>query len=62
MSNNIQELLNRLPQDSLAYQLVSLLRDQPREKWEEILKDYLHQRISQEIQRRSHDQDQTPGD
>ena len=62
MSNNIQELLNRLPQDSLAYQLVSLLRDQPREKWEKILKDYLHQRIYQEIQRRSHGQDQATGD
>jgi len=62
MANNIDTLLQRLPQGSLAYQLVSLMGGQPRNKWQETLTSLLQCRVDQQIQRYRHAPDQTPAD
>lgn len=62
MKVNIEVLLEKIPEGSLAYELVSLLREHQAAEWGAALKTTLEERVQQEIRRLSYGQDQATGD
>jgi hypothetical protein len=62
VTSNIDMLLGKLQQGSLAYELVTVLKVTPRESWREGLYEFLKSRISQSVEESAHAEDQTPGD
>jgi hypothetical protein len=62
MIANIDILLGKLQRGSLAHELVTLLKVEPRERWAEALDDFLKSRITQKVEGFAHAEDQTPGD
>jgi hypothetical protein len=62
MIANIDILLGKLQRGSLAHELVTLLKVEPRERWAEALDDFLKSRITQKVEGSAHAEDQTTGD
>ena len=62
MIANIDILLGKLQQGSLAHELVTLLKAEPRDRWAEALDEFLKSRIAQKFEGSAHVENQTPGD
>jgi hypothetical protein len=61
-ASNIDVLLGKLQQGTLAYELVTLLKTTPRERWAEALDEFLKLRITQKVEGTAHAEDQTTRD
>jgi hypothetical protein len=48
--SNIDALLQRLSEGTLAHELISLLRAHPPDRWHESLKSFLEARVAAEIE------------
>lgn len=59
---NINRLLEKLPQGSLAHILVSRLRKVEQDQWAAIMKDLLISRLEEKKRELIHAQDQASGD
>ena len=59
---NIEMLLARLQQGSLAHELVTLLKAEPRDRWAQALDEFLKSRIRGKVEGSSHAENQAPGD
>jgi hypothetical protein len=48
---NLEALIARLPAESLAYRLISLLRDTEVERWEGVLAEHMREELRIEVKR-----------
>jgi hypothetical protein len=62
VTTNIDTLRQKLQQGSLAHEVVTLLKAEPRERWAEALDEFLKSRITQKVEGSAHAEDQTTGD
>ena len=60
MMRNIELLLEKLSQDSLAHELVEQLRKSERQDWLVVLDTFLKSRLEQKVQELTHGKDQAP--
>lgn len=58
MSGNIDSLLEKLPQGSLAYELVCQLKKSKRDEWPAVLEAYLKAILKQKVEELEHGKDQ----
>jgi len=58
VTSNIDVLIQKLREASLAHELVSLLRETPSERWQAVLKSHLQSRIDRKREGALHAEDQ----
>lgn len=59
-NDNLKALLAKLRDESLAWRLVSLLRDTAVERWDEVLADCMSDELKLEVQRLTTDAETQP--
>lgn len=60
MMRNIELLLEKLSQDSLAHELVEQLRKSERQDWLVVLDTFLKSRLEQKVQEMTYGKDRAP--
>lgn len=59
---NVDRLIEKLPPDSLARELVSRLRETAPDQWAQVLKGMLEERVQQKVKELDNAQDQSARD